>query len=292
MIREFAADRYFLVRYYAWSTALTSVALAGLFSLDLHPFRPGLGYWIACLAPFVFPSFTGVLAANALAIALALTHYGPELRLWHLALIPLGAYAGMLNVAVIHNCAHGNFRPRWMNRAVGELCSLHLMSGFPGFAILHLLHHRHADDPVNDPHPNGEKTYWQYLNGLKGSLGAAFRRFHDRHWGNVPGATTRWKAARALLSVNRVLRALLMLFLFGPLGFAFFFVPSLVANHLIYSHINFATHAHQADGRVEIRDLDDNWGYRLMNRILMGVYLHGTHHRHAHLLNPAKARRR
>ncbi len=288
MIRRFTTDRYYLVRYYAWSTVLSLFAVAGLYSLHAHEFRPGPLVWIACLVPFVFPSFTGVVMANALAVGLAITYYSVELRPWHAALVPLGIYAGMLNVAVVHNCAHGNFRPRWVNRALGELCSLHLMSGFPGFAILHLLHHRHADDPLKDPHPNGALTYWQYLNGLKASLGAAFLRFHRLHWGHEASAATRWRTARVLLSVNRVLRALVILFLFGPLGFAFFYVPSILANQITYAHINYYTHAHLDDGRVEIRDLDGSWGYRILNRLLMGIYLHGTHHRHAHRLNPAK----
>ena len=139
-----------------------------------------------------------------------------------------------------------------------------------------------------DPHPNRDQTYWQYLNGLKGSLGAAFRRFHDAHWGDAPGADRRWQTVRALLSMNRVIRALLILFLFGPLGFTFFYIPSIIANQVTYAHINYYSHVHRGDGRVEIVDLNATWGYRLLNRLLMGIYCHATHHRHAYVLNPSR----
>jgi len=288
MMRRFVADRGFLLRYYAWSTFISLLALAGLYEWHPYAFRPGVGLWILSLFPLVFPSFLGVCLAGISAISLALIYYGDPLTAWHLALIPMGIYAGMLNVAVVHNCAHENFRPRWMNRVLGELCSFHLMSGFPGFAILHLLHHRHADDPVLDPHPNGDCTYWQYLNGLKASLGRSFQRFYVDHWGDNPASRLRWRTIRALLSTNRVIRALLVLFLFGPLGFAFFYVPSILANQLTYAHINYYTHIHHRDGRIEIVDLNSTPGYRLLNALMMGIYCHATHHRHAYLLNPAK----
>lgn len=288
MIREFTTDRNFLLRYYTYSTALSLLALGALYWAGCHQFRPSFWIWVLCLVPFMVPSFVGVSLANALAAGLALLYHANEVSLWYLALIPFGVYAGMLNVSVVHNCAHRNFRPRWLNRVLGEICSLHLMSGFPGFAILHLLHHRHADDPVLDPHPNGHQTYWQYLNGLKRSLGAAFRRFHDQQWGSDVGSRRRWQAVRVLLSMNRVIRALLILLLCGPLGFTFFYIPSILANQITYAHINYYSHVHHADGRVEIVDLNHTWGYRLLNFLLIGIYCHATHHRHAYLLNPSR----
>ena len=53
--------------------------------------------------------------------------------------------AELAQVRARRDSAQQNFKAQArdeLNRALGELCSLHLMSGFPGFALLHLLHHR------------------------------------------------------------------------------------------------------------------------------------------------------
>ena len=82
MIRQFTHDKNFLLRYYAYSTAFSLLALGALYSLALHEFRPSLAVWLVCLVPFMLPSFVGVCLANGMAAALTLFHYGGEVTAW------------------------------------------------------------------------------------------------------------------------------------------------------------------------------------------------------------------
>lgn len=286
MIERYRNDPYFLARYYLAATLLTPVAIGVLYRGD---FRPSIAVWLVVMLPLFASSFLGGVTAFAGAVGLMLAFHRHEIAPWHFLLVPLGVYFGMLSVPLIHNAAHANFRPRALNRPLGELLSLHLLSGFPGFVILHLMHHRHADDPEKDPHPNHGLTYWGFLNGLKISLRAAFRRLHAEHWKDDERAARALRFVGVALPLNRVLRALLILVVFGPVGFTFFYVPSFLANQLTYAHINYFSHVEQPDGSVRIVNLDHGV-YRWLNRLLFGIYFHGNHHRHCSRFNPAVPR--
>jgi fatty acid desaturase len=288
MIRRFNEDPFFLTRYYLLWTGVSLLANGVTFFSIPHDLTPSAWIWILCLFPLIVSNFLGVIASNLFALGLVLTFHRHQIALWHLALIPLGIYLGMLNVPVIHNCAHKSFRPLWLNRFLGELCSLHLLSGYPGFVILHLTHHRHADDPLLDPHPNKDLSFWQYLNSLKLSLRRSFHRLYFERWGETPRTRRIWAFVKVLLPVNRVLRALFVLFLLGPIGFTFFYIPSFIANQLTYAHINYYTHAQSAasPGSVEIINMNEGWVYPLLNRILIGIYFHKNHHERPNLFNP------
>ncbi|WP_394847420.1 fatty acid desaturase [Pendulispora brunnea] len=289
MLRRFKRDRYMLTKYYAAST-LVFVAAIGVARYVRHTsYEPSPWVWVACLVPLIISNFSAVVVSNLLCVGLMLEYHRAELSAWHLALLPLGIYAGMVNVPVIHNCAHGSFRPVWLNRILGELCAVHLLSGYPGFVILHLLHHQYADDPDLDPHPNLDKTFWQYLNGLKGSLARAFRRNYFGLWGVSAATRCAWRAVRLLLPVNRVLKALFVLAILGPIPFTIFYIPSFIANQLTYAHINYYTHARRADGRVEIVNLNHTAVYRFLNAVLLGIYFHKNHHRRPLEFNPQNA---
>ncbi len=91
-----------------------------------------------------------------------------------------------------------------------------------------------------------------------------------------------------LLPINRLLRALFWLLIFHPVVFSFFFVPSYIANVLIFYHFNYYTHAQTQEDAVEIMNLTHNVYYKLMNTLLFGVYFHKNHHQRPNLFDPRK----
>jgi fatty acid desaturase len=226
------------------------------------------------------------LAFAFLAELLVCAHFysPPASFLW---LVPAGIYFGMIAVQLIHNCAHRSFRPAWINRPLGELLAIHLLSGFPGFVILHLSHHQHADHPELDPHPNGDLGFWEYFFSIKRKLKGFFRATYFRQWGQESGAARSWTSTQRLLRLNRFLRASLLLLVAGPVVFTLFFLPSFLANHLTFAHINYFTHQKQPDGSVKIVNLHSG-AYRLLNILMLGGYSHRNHHDAPQVFNPSR----
>ncbi len=285
MYRRFGEDPFYLSRYYICSTVIFLFAAGFLYSLSDWHFPIGAGLWLLALSPLIVASFTAVAFVTFALIGIVFVN-GQGLGLFEVGLIGSGIYFGMVHTALIHNCAHNNFKPRWLNRILGELLATHMLSGYPGFAILHLEHHRFSDDPVKDPHPNLNLSYWQYLNNLKYRLRESFLRMYQERWGESEKFMNMWKHVRILLPLNRVLRAIFILFLFGPQFFALFYLPSYLASQLTYAHVNYYTHAKQADGSVEIINMNHNYLYKFLNFALLGIYMHKDHHRKPNVFNP------
>lgn len=285
MLNRFLKDRYFLSRYYIFCTILFLILNYGLFILKAEFFSPSVGIWIACLLPLIISNFMSVCIINIVTITLCAQYFGP-ISFKHFLLTIGGIYFGMLHTALIHNCAHNNFKPRFLNRILGEILSLHMMSGYPGFVIIHLQHHKHADNSELDPHPNDNLTYWQYLNGLKKNLKKSFLRLYTETWGNDEESLKIWAWVRYLLPLNRILRAFLILLLFGPVGFSFFYIPSYISSQLTYAHVNYYTHARQEDNSVKIINMNHNIIYKVLNKVLIGIYFHKNHHDKPRAFNP------
>lgn len=276
MLKDFRADPHFLTRYYV-GTSLLFCGLAFV-AVELRPPADQVRHWAWALGllPFLISSFAGALLSTAFFATKMLLEgvpLSPADWIW----IPIGIYWGMVNVPLIHNCAHRSFRPRWINRFLGEFFSLQILSSYPGFEILHLRHHRYADDPEWDPHPNYDQTFWQYMNGLKRSLGRAYRKLYFQTWGDDATARRNLGWFLALIPIGRVVRAHLILSILGGKYFCLFFIPAFLANQLTYAHINYFTHP-KDKGEPEIVDLEAG-GYRLLNAILFGIYRHRAHHR-------------
>jgi len=285
MIRRFKNDPYFLSRYYLISSMVFLILIiASLFFLD-HDYSPSIYYWIGALVPLIISSFMGVVISSVVNIIFFAYFRPDEITSSCLLLIPLGIYIGALNVPLIHNCAHNLFRPKFFNRLFGELLSVHLMSGFPGFAFLHLRHHQFADTE-NDPHPNRDYTFWEYLNSLKKNLNSAYRKNYFEQWGDSARTRKHWKIFTTLVPVGRVLRSLMIMSVLGPKIFVFFYVPSFIANQLTYAHINYYTHHKDADGTIEIINMDKGV-WKFFNFILIGIYSHKNHHENPGLFNPS-----
>src|SRR6478609_3054749 len=110
-----------------------------------------------------YDGFYFVLAAALVALMVGTGWHG-LVREWTPACwlaLPLVTYAQIVCSIFVHNATHGNF-PRAINRVVGEICGVVVLTRFASWEIIHQRHHRFSDDPVKDPHPV-EPSYWKFL---------------------------------------------------------------------------------------------------------------------------------
>lgn len=90
----------------------------------------------------------GMIAVLALYVALGLP-------LWGVALLPLGVTLAFL-FTLQHECTHRTpFASLWLNEIVGHAAGLILVQPFLWFRAFHMAHHKHTNDPDNDPELEG-----------------------------------------------------------------------------------------------------------------------------------------
>lgn len=110
-----------------------------------------------------YDGFYALLCATLLSFMLLVGHE-PFIgrwddRLW--LLLPLLCHAQILCSVFIHNATHNNF-PRPINRLVGELCGVVVLTRFASWEVIHQRHQRYSDDVERDPHPI-VPSYWAFL---------------------------------------------------------------------------------------------------------------------------------
>lgn len=291
MYALFKKNPYLLQRYNVVSTLGLSllIILAGFLRGGIMDVLP----WLGVTLIFSHSSFRSVLFAFAVSAVLLVLQPEP-LSIWKIVgLLVLGSYIGVWSNVLIHNASHNMIKPKLLNRFVGELAGLQVLSGFPGFAVLHMEHHVHSDDVELDPHPNlPGQSFWQYIDGTRSRLRKTFARMYQKSWGHDPQYVSSWKKVRFLLPLNRTLRAALLLLVLGPWGFTLGFITSHIVTQLAFAVINYYSHFRLPDGTVEIRNLDHNWTFRLLNRGFSGAFYHRNHHLNPKLFNPMKLRNR
>jgi stearoyl-CoA desaturase (delta-9 desaturase) len=237
--------------------------------------------------------YDGFYAAFSLMVVVALLATGyrapfEELHWWYALVFPAALYAMIMAHVFIHNASHGNF-PKAINRIVGELCGVLVLTRFASWEIVHRRHHRYSDDPARDPHP-AERRYWRYaLNTLINVERQLQQQYFDVY-GDTPN-TRRYERVRALVSFTAGTMLIVMFFfLLGTAGFWVLFVPASVGAGLFVIHFNWCGHnAHTKDQTIAPANLDHGW-YWLGNRMFFGIYYHGNHHKMAMLFNPMKLR--
>lgn len=111
------------------------------------------------------------LAGHAGAILITGTIIALKLPLWWLVL-PLHGIFLVFLFTLCHECTHQTpFRSRMLNEAVGHLSGALILLPFLWFRYFHLAHHRHTNDPENDPELTSDakpETWGQYLIHLTG----------------------------------------------------------------------------------------------------------------------------
>ncbi|MEM7439096.1 MAG: fatty acid desaturase [Pseudomonadota bacterium] len=105
------------------------------------------------------------LAGHLGLIAIAIAWIVTGLPFWWVVPLPLGILLVFL-FTLEHETVHGTpFASLWLNRLVGTLCGAVQCIPFTWFRYFHLAHHKHTNDPDNDPELEGGKpeTPGQYL---------------------------------------------------------------------------------------------------------------------------------
>jgi len=205
----------------------------------------------------------------------------------YLWLLPLVFYVHVLLNVFVHNCCHGNF-PRPINRLIGELCGIVVITRFASWEIIHQRHHRFSDDPEKDPH-NVMPSFLRFL--ARTMLVNVERQLQNQaydQFGDTPANRLREKL-RAVLSFSVMIPLILAAYLLlGWQAFFFLYVPAQALGWLVVAHFNWATHnAHSPTGDYHPVNLNHGL-YKLGNAIWFGLYMHANHHKRANIFNPAK----
>lgn len=205
-------------------------------------------------------------------------------RLW--LLLPLVCYAQILCSVFIHNATHNNF-PRPINRLVGELCGIVVLTRFASWEVIHQRHHRYSDNPESDPHPICA-SYWRFLIATIFNVERQLQRIYFDLYGDSEDSR-RYERNRARLSYATNLLLIYTWYTFlGPIAFGFYFVLSALVGFFHLVHFNWSTH--NAMSPVgDYRPVNLNHGlYRLGNRLCFGIYWHANHHKRTNLFNPRR----
>lgn len=255
---------------------------ASLFSLPWAQYRrhPTFYLW--------YDSIMAVFFVAAIVVMLVTDYRGPlsEWHWWYIPAFPVALYVVIMAHVLIHNASHGNF-PKAINRLVGELCGLIVLTRFPSWEIVHRRHHRYSDDPERDPHP-AERSYWRYVVNTIVNVERQLQQQYYDIYGDTP-ATRRYEKIRSFVSFGSgTLLIVVWYLLLGTGGFFALFLPASIGAALFVIHFNWCGHnAHTADQPIAPVNLDHGW-YWIGNRIFFGIYYHGNHHKMAMLFNPMK----
>lgn len=223
-------------------------------------------------------------ALCALMLGTNFTGLVPEFQWWMVPVIPLAMYVAIMCHVFIHNCTHQNF-PRSINRLVGEICGLVVLTRYASWEIIHRRHHKYADDLERDPHPvlpSYWKFVWNSMLNVERQLQQQFYEFH----GDTP-QNRAFEKRRAYTSyfTNVMLMAAWYLLL-GPAGFLLWFVPANIAGFLHVNHFNWVTH-NAKNPEEGFHPVNLNHGiYKLGNLLFCGIYFHRNHHEYSGLFNP------
>jgi len=201
-----------------------------------------------------------------------------------LGIFPIAVYLGIAAHLCMHNAVHGSF-PRSVNRLVGEVCGFIVIVRFASWVVVHLRHHRWADDRERDPHPNFRSFWKTTLHTVVNVERQLMQEYYDQWGDTAENRAAEAFRARVSYGTNLVLLAAWAVFL-GPWAFALIFLPANLLAALFVIHFNWVTH--NAGGAEPFTPVNlDRGYYRIGNFLFAGIYMHATHHQHPHLFNPA-----
>ena len=160
----------------------------------------------------------------------------------------LGTIAAYIGFTPVHEAVHGNVsRFRWLNQAIGHLCSTLLTGAFLPYCYLHHQHHRYTNDKPNDP------DFWcaigpTWLLPLRwATQDIGYLSFYYRHWSQRPWLERLDLLASTFLYVTLATTTLL---LSPSLFFALLYswiIPSRIALFLLAGSFSWLPHAPHRD---------------------------------------------
>lgn len=225
-----------------------------------------------------------ILAAIALMLATGWTGLVTEWTWWMLLAFPILLYTQIVGHVFVHNATHKAW-PRPINRLVGELCGVWVLTRFASWEVVHQRHHQYSDDPAKDPHPV-IANFWKFtLNTIVNVESQLQQAYYDT-FGDT-AENRRYEKLRALVSFAVGMMLLFAWFLFwGPIGFFALFLPAALLGGLHVIHFNWSTH-NGFSRDLDFRPVNLDYGvYWWGNRIFFGIYYHANHHRRPSLFNP------
>jgi fatty acid desaturase len=235
-----------------------------------------------------YDGFYVALCASLL-LALRSVRYEAPLQTWdhkYWLLFPIACYGQILCSVFIHNATHNNF-PRAINRLVGEICGVVVLTRFASWEVIHQRHHRYSDDLEKDPHPV-INSYWRFMVKTIVGVEQQLQRIYFDLYGNTP-ENQRYEKLRAYVSYGtNILLIVTWYTLLGRNAFWLLFVPASIVGFLHLVHFNWSTHNAFSPAQ-DFRPVNLNHGlYKIGNFFFFGIYMHANHHKKANLFNPAK----
>ncbi len=207
-----------------------------------------------------------------------------------LLLIPFGLILGLVSATAFHNASHGNIKPRFLNRIIGELTAALFLEDLRCFRVGHMLHHIHTDDPLLDPHPPQGLKFFEFILSSRKKTISCIENLYYKHHLKTALSMKNVRLQILFFHIAAVLKLVFWLYLFGPVTFLFFFIPSYLAYFFGFAHLNYISH--QEDyGDGSIYNHNENFFYQFMNVVTSGGYFHKNHHASPGLYNPSKLSR-
>lgn len=289
MYKYYKRDPYFFIKYNAVS--ILALAAGSILFYMYWSVLPEIdNNWLLFLAilPLCLTNVWIILSSAVLVSVIARMQGFFEVGLQDLWLVPLGMIIGLQSAWLMHNAAHECFKPAWLNRLIGELTGLHQLSGFPGWAVHHIIHHQNPDDPLKDPHPPVLMKFQEYFWQMGPLMARVARNAFFELWGEREQTQRLWRMVVWTSLICRYMRNVFLLVVLGPMVFVLCFIVSKLINYAWYVHFNYYTHRPNARGEIEILNLDHNLYYKVMNATMAGAYFHKNHHRKASLFDPRK----
>ena len=283
MFSNYRTNKRYLNQYYIAIIGLLAVTNGVLYFFQAFDWESFL-LFLPAVVLLTIPNISIVVIAWFYTILLCV--FRSDFDVFYLAYIPLAVFVTFTASAILHSASHSSIRPRWLGRISGELVGLWQLNGFPLWVISHILHHQHSDDPVLDPHPPMDKSYWRFLVGMRESVLTVTVNHYFSLWGKNEESIRNLKELALESKVAVFLQVIFWYQVLGPQIFTFFFVFAVAFKMAHYAWFNYATHVHTKDGTI-IVNLDQGL-YKIVNFFGFGLYYHKNHHLKPGLFDPRK----
>lgn len=226
------------------------------------------------------------LAGHLAAIMAMGSYIGWQGPLWGLVLIPYGIAIVFL-FTLSHECTHATpFERPWISDVVGHAIAPIMMLPFVWFRYFHLAHHKHTNDPENDPEiaghgrPASWPAYLIYLSGWGYWSGNA-RTLWTNAFDQITAPYLPQRRHRAMRREARILLAVYALaafsLLFTPLLLWLWLLPVLIGQPVLRLYL-LAEHGHCPPVTNMLENTRTTFTNRLVRALAWNMPYHSEHH--------------
>ncbi|NJK90246.1 MAG: hypothetical protein HC923_13250 [Myxococcales bacterium] len=135
----------------------------------------------------------------------------PTFTPWILLAFPFMYYLQVVGHVFVH-CATHKAWPRSINRIVGEVCGVWVITRFASWEVVHQRHHVFTDDPEKDPHPV-IRNFWKFTMNTLVNVEHQLQQAYFESFGDTP-QNRRYERLRALVSFGTAMLLLYAWYLF------------------------------------------------------------------------------